>query len=74
MPSTPYENCCSAVYGREVSNQRSNNPFLWDLEAISKQGSFITTNGLFGDQGVGTNSRGCHNVYEHHYEGYVCWE
>jgi hypothetical protein len=74
MSSTTYKDCCSTLYWREVSYERSNNPLLWDLEAVSEQGSFVKTNGLPDYQGVGTYGRGCYNVDEHNHEGYVSWK
>jgi hypothetical protein len=71
MSSITHQDCCSSVYRRKVSYERSYHPLLWNLEALSEQGPIIATNGLLDHQGASTHGGGCHNVDEHNHEGHV---
>ena len=53
------QNRPSPLYWREVSNQRSDLPLLWYLEALSKQGCVSKTDGVLGHKRAGNNCRGC---------------
>jgi hypothetical protein len=65
---------CALVHRRAIPDERSHHFIFWNLEVVSKQGSFATANGLPDLERVGQYRRRCDYVHVYHYERHLGWK
>lgn len=74
MPDPTYQNWAPPVHWGEVPYQRSHLPLLWHFQAVPKQGSLATANGIPDHQRAGEHCGGCYHGHEQYYERHSRWE